>query len=117
MREHNVTVKCSGCKELVEGVRGNGFTGGFYDVAKGEWSKFARPGEKRLCDVCMWSRPEYQLVYGVQGGAPDNRDTTRGRLVAARLKASQQASLNDIAQIFGPNVNTPVHRGVKREQT
>lgn len=120
MTQHAVIVKCNHCSKVVEGVRGENFTGGFYDVAKGFWKNFARPGEKRLCDVCMWSRPEFQLVYGVFNGVQDNRDTPVGRLVAAKMKGivlERERHLKDAtAQIFGRGVHTPVKIEVKREQ-
>lgn len=121
MMQYSVTIKCSACKKEVEGVRGADFTGGFYDVSKGFWKNFARPGEKRLCDNCMWSRPEFQFVYGVQSGVQDSRDTPRGRLVAARMKgiiAKRDRMLKDngTAQIFGRGVHTPVKIEAKREQ-
>ena len=83
---HSVQVKCSRCNNIVEGIRGDGFTAGFYDVAKGYWKPFARREEKRLCDNCMHGSPEYQHVFGLLPGFEDKRDTPRGRLVARKLQ-------------------------------
>jgi hypothetical protein len=63
-----VHVTCSRCKANIEGVRGEDFTGGFYDVRPTDspagWDKYANPGETVLCDPCMWNDPRYQKVHG-----------------------------------------------------
>lgn len=91
---HPVKVKCSRCHATTDGVRGPGFTGGFYDVSEGYWRAFSRAGEKRLCDRCMHESPEYQHVYGVLSGLTDNRETPRGKLVAYKLKMLAAAQNN-----------------------
>jgi hypothetical protein len=63
-----IHVTCSRCKTNIEGVRGEDFTGGFYDVRPTDspagWDKYANPGETVLCDPCMWKDPRYQKVHG-----------------------------------------------------
>ena len=39
------------------------FTSGYYDVTRA-WKDFARLGEKRVCDNCMWADPKYIAIYG-----------------------------------------------------
>lgn len=39
-------------------------TCGYYVVDRGIWKDFARPGEKCVCDHCMWDDPKYQAIYG-----------------------------------------------------
>lgn len=110
--QHNVDVICSRCRKVVQGVRDTSFTGGFYDVGRGgTWRAFARPGEKRLCDSCMHGSPEYQIVYGVLEGFTDVRDTPRGRLIQAKLKAMAAAQDGPV-----PNTDKPYVVG-SREQS
>ena len=43
-------------------------TGNYYSVWPGcYWNKFARPGEREVCDACMWADPAYQAEYGACG--------------------------------------------------
>lgn len=63
---------CSRCfRDLDEEIRASRkFMGlgtiGYYEVVSGYWSQFADPGEKYLCDACVWSDPRYIAVYGVR---------------------------------------------------
>lgn len=58
-------LQCSRCKKnVVSALKMPDFTGGYYEVAQGEWSKYANPGEVYLCDPCMHSEPRYRAVYG-----------------------------------------------------
>lgn len=41
-----------------------GMTAGWY-LTTGGWGKFANPGERAVCDECMWSDPRYIAVYGI----------------------------------------------------
>lgn len=60
-----VTVKCDRCGATVEGLRAEGVTGGFYDVAPpSTWAQYANEGEAIVCDECMFADPRYQAVYG-----------------------------------------------------
>jgi hypothetical protein len=59
----NVIIKCDRCKQDIEGLQTEDFTGGFYRT-EGYWSKFANEGEKIVCDNCMFNDARYILVYG-----------------------------------------------------
>ena len=59
-----VEVKCDRCGQTVNGILDKHFTAGFYLVEFGSWSKFARQGERRICDGCMHSDPAYIAIYG-----------------------------------------------------
>lgn len=67
-----VSVICDRCHEVVEGVRAPEFTGGFYDATPNSpWFGFSLPGEKIVCDACMFADVRYQEIYGVHnGGVP-----------------------------------------------
>ncbi len=59
--------ECSRCKaDLSElwKVSTKDMTVGYYEVREGPWAKFANPGERYLCDACMWKDPRYIAVYG-----------------------------------------------------
>lgn len=64
----DVTIVCDRCGETVHGkmyAKTNkvpGATVGFYYLTDG-WSKYAREGEVRLCDNCMWSDEKYLADY------------------------------------------------------
>lgn len=61
----NVTVTCDRCGREIEGWEETdpiGMTAGYYNVETG-WPQFANPGEKVVCDQCMWADPRYQAVY------------------------------------------------------
>ena len=63
-----VTVQCDRCKKQVNGIKTETATGGFYEVANPlGWGKYADPGEKIVCDNCMWNDPRYIAVYGKVG--------------------------------------------------
>ena len=67
--EENHTRRCGRCHKIVEQEPFNprGFTAGYYDVQGDpnvEWGCYARPGEKYLCDSCMWSDPKFILRRG-----------------------------------------------------
>jgi hypothetical protein len=47
---------------MVEGLRGEQFTAGFYDMAK--WQEYRRDNEQYVCDSCMFADPEYVKRYG-----------------------------------------------------
>lgn len=63
----NVTVVCDRCRKTVEGMRGPRYTAGFYDAEA--WVKYTNPGEKIICDNCMWSDARYQADYGKTNAA------------------------------------------------
>jgi hypothetical protein len=58
-------IVCSRCHKQVAGAHQfeNGFTAGYYDIG-GSWERFANPGERYLCDMCMWTDSRYIAVYG-----------------------------------------------------
>lgn len=58
-----VTVQCDRCGALVYGLETERGTSGFYRVAAEPWEPYARPGERVLCDGCMWEDPGYQRDY------------------------------------------------------
>ncbi len=68
----NVTVTCDRCKQPIDGAEYGsdevklGFTSGFYRITedgKG-WGKYTNPGERIICDACMWRDARYQADYG-----------------------------------------------------
>lgn len=67
-----MTFTCDRChKDIVDGAEyppldGKlGFTAGFYRIAHdGEgWGKYTNPGERVICDACMWSDERYLKDY------------------------------------------------------
>lgn len=58
-----VKVMCDRCKKEVDGMEDeNGNTAGFYNLT-GTWKPFAKEGETKICDECMWKDPEYKKLY------------------------------------------------------
>jgi hypothetical protein len=72
----NVKIACDRCGFIVQGIIYETplgvFTGGFYNVAEGYWSRFARWEEEKICDKCMHSCKKYQKNYGTSAlsGSP-----------------------------------------------
>lgn len=72
----DITIVCDRCGKTVKGLMGTsldnegrpnmGFTAGFYRIAKdGEgWGQYTNPGERNVCDECMWADPRYIADYG-----------------------------------------------------
>lgn len=63
------TVWCDRCQKMVPGYVGGPMSAGVY-VVEGEnnqWAKYANPGERIVCDQCMWKDPRYIAVYGNMG--------------------------------------------------
>lgn len=58
-----VWVECDRCGEVVEGQRFREGTSGFYDVTRPHTSKYAKPGEKYVCDACMLKDESYLADY------------------------------------------------------
>lgn len=57
------TVHCDRCQQDVEGFIDpdpSGMSGGVYVG----WTEFMNPGERVICDRCMWSDPRYIKIYG-----------------------------------------------------
>jgi hypothetical protein len=66
-----VTARCDRCGRTVDGLHDeeSGYTSGYY-VLYGIWEKFAREGERIICDGCMTEDPEYLKEHpGVTGEA------------------------------------------------
>lgn len=57
---------CDRCGAKIDGYRGEYATAGFYDVT-GEswWSRYAKPGERNVCDACMLADENYCRDYGI----------------------------------------------------
>jgi len=48
-----VKVICDRCKQIVEGIEGEEFTIGFYDMTK--WVEYRRDNEWYVCEPCMFA--------------------------------------------------------------
>ena len=60
----DVTFNCDRCGAVVHGWMSKTATSGFYALGlAGPWAKYARAGESRICDNCMWSDPAYLEIY------------------------------------------------------
>lgn len=57
-----IKVICDRCRQTVEGIQGQEFTAGFYDMTK--WEEYRRQNERRLCASCMFADPRYVERYG-----------------------------------------------------
>lgn len=54
-----VMVVCDRCNKQIRGV----VSEWYYEVDSGTWQEFARPGERIVCDECMFSDPRYKAVF------------------------------------------------------
>jgi hypothetical protein len=52
----SIKVTCDRCKQLVEGIRGEEFTAGFYDMTK--WEEYRRDNERHVCESCHVRRSQ-----------------------------------------------------------
>ena len=57
-----IKVTCNRCKQIVEGIRGEEFTAGFYEMTK--WDEYKRENEQYVCNSCMFADPKYVERYG-----------------------------------------------------
>jgi len=57
-----VKVTCDRCKHLVEGIRGEEFSAGFYDMSK--WEEYRRDNEHYVCESCMFADLKYIERFG-----------------------------------------------------
>jgi len=57
-----VKVTCDRCKHLVEGIRGEEFSAGFYDMSK--WEEYRRDNEFYVWESCMFADPKYIERFG-----------------------------------------------------
>ena len=61
-RIKKIKVICDRCKQIVEGIRGEEFTAGFYDMTK--WEEYRRENEQYVCESCIFADPKYVERYG-----------------------------------------------------
>jgi hypothetical protein len=61
-RIKTIKVICDRCKQIVEGIRGEEFTAGFYDMTK--WEEYRHENEQYVCGSCMFADPKYVERYG-----------------------------------------------------
>jgi hypothetical protein len=54
-----IKVICDRCKQIVEGIQGEEFTAGFYDMRT--WEEYRRENEQCVCASCMFADPKYAL--------------------------------------------------------
>src|SRR6266480_2457080 len=54
-RIKTIKVTCDRCKRIVEGIRGEKLTAGFYDMTK--WEEYRRENERYVCASCMFADP------------------------------------------------------------
>ena len=57
-----IKVICDRCKRNVEGLRGEDFIAGFYDMTK--WEDYRREHEQYVCNSCMYADPKYVERWG-----------------------------------------------------
>src|SRR5258705_13920990 len=57
-----IKVICDRCQQIVEGIRGEQFTSGFYDMTK--WEEYRREGRQDGRESCMRAGPKYVELYG-----------------------------------------------------
>ena len=60
-RIKSIKVKCDRCKQVVEGIRGEEFCAGFYDMTK--WEDYRRENERYVCESCKFADPKYVEVF------------------------------------------------------
>jgi predicted RNA-binding Zn-ribbon protein involved in translation (DUF1610 family) len=53
---------CDRCKQIVEGIRGEEFIAGIYNMTK--WQEYRRENEHYVCASCMFADPKYLERYG-----------------------------------------------------
>jgi hypothetical protein len=61
-RIKTIKVVCDRCKQIVEGIQGEEFTAGFYNMTK--WEEYRRENEQYVCASCMFADPKYVERYG-----------------------------------------------------
>ena len=62
LESKTIKVICDCCKQIVEGIRREQFTSGFYDMTK--WEEYRRENEQYVCESCMFADPKYVERYG-----------------------------------------------------
>jgi len=61
-QQKTIKVTCDRCQQIVEGIRGEEFSAGFYDMIK--WEEYRRDNERYVCESCMFADPRYIERYG-----------------------------------------------------
>jgi hypothetical protein len=61
-RIKTIKVTCDRCQQVVEGIRGEEFSAGFYDMSK--WEEYRQDNERYVCESCMFADPKYIERYG-----------------------------------------------------
>jgi hypothetical protein len=61
-RIKTIKIVCDRCKQIVEGIRGEEFSAGFYNMTK--WEEYRRENEQYVCASCMFADPKYVERYG-----------------------------------------------------
>src|ERR1051325_4613066 len=56
-----VKVTCDRCKHLVEGIRGEEFSAGFYDMNK--WEEYRRDNERYVCESWYVGCPQIHRAF------------------------------------------------------
>lgn len=60
---------CDRCGIDIIGFSDGDMTAGYYHIVPGGyWSQFARIGECKICDACMFADEGYRKIYGIHGG-------------------------------------------------
>ena len=57
-----IKVTCDRCKQVIEGIRGQDFSAGFYDMSK--WEEYRRENERYICEPWMFADRKYVERYG-----------------------------------------------------
>lgn len=74
---------CDRCGKQIEGMwepktdTAPGFTAGWYRVDEDGvgWGRYTNPGERIICDACMWADPRYREVYGINEPSSSGSET------------------------------------------
>ncbi len=94
---------CDRCGERIEGYLNKvmlaegviiDVTSGYYDVTPTEieagWDKLANPGERIICNRCMFTDPRYLEVYGPAHALTLIEQDTRSAEAARHLEEQEQ---------------------------
>lgn len=97
---------CDRCgEEIKDAFRGLHATAGFYDVTGDSWwSRYSRPGERNVCDICMWKDEGYRRDYGIHAAGPTA--VTIASVERAKRKLREAQEVSDIAQEFYGDIKT-----------
>ena len=61
-RIKTIKLACDRCRQIIEGIRGNDFTAGIYDMTT--WEEFRRGDERYVCVSCMFADQKFLDRYG-----------------------------------------------------